>query len=702
MGLLRALFEQIKSKLWPLRPTLVSSVVIIVVFTMFAIGIPSYFSARRIVKNLWGNLGSQIGSSSAEVSQLFLNTAEPAAHILHRLSSDGELDTRNKTKILVFTRDLLDAYPTFTWVAFAGANGDYTASYRLPDSEQIHGTVRTIESYNEMGLAVTKDIEMLFQDDAWVTTETLSNNYDPRLRPFWKQGAYQIKGAWSPPFADWTTGRPSFAYTLPQIDGKGSLVGVWEIEFRADYFSHFLAQLKIGRTGQAWILTDTGLIVANSKALPTTFSSVYDIKNENDPLVNAWKALQRHGERTQEFSFGDYFAYIQSLPNYTNLPWKILIIVPKADFLNDLDFQIWITVVIGFTLCLLFSLLGVFFFGHISSQLQAVANEMEELGALKISDSTFGSKETFVREVHIMNTAVDRLKIGLKSFAKYVPLDVIHNLVSSGHSAELGGRKNNMTVLFSDLGNFTDISEQLPPVRLLEILSNYFTEMGIVIQNNQGLIDKFIGDAIMAFWGAPVSLKDHAKAACLTALVMQERFSVLTEHLKISDMSILSQRIGINTGDMIVGNIGSPTRMQYTVIGDSVNLASRLEGLNKIYKTHILVNETTARLAGSQFVFRPLDWVFVKGRHQTSLVYELVGLVDKVPPHTRKAINLYEQALYLYRNREFIKASKKFEEANDAFDQKDHASVLMAERARNYVLHSPSDDWSGVFLMDEK
>lgn len=700
MGLLHALLEQIKSKLWPLRPTLVTTVMIIIVCTMFAIGVPSYFSARKAVKELWLNLGAQIGSSAAEVSQQFLNEAKPSAHLLNNLAHDKTIDVINRERFLDVARDIIKAHQMFTWVAFAGANGDYTAAYTLPNDQNIHGTIRTIESYDATGKAVTKDVEMVWINDKWITNDTLTTDYDPRTRPFWKEGSIEPEGSWSSPFADWQTGRPSFAYTLPYVDDKGTFQGIWEIEFRTDRLSAFLSTLKIGHSGQAWIMTEDGLIVAASAETLNSLVSVYDLKE--GLLAEAWKALEIAGERTTEFSFGDYFAYIQPLTEYISLPWKIITVVPKSDFLGELNFQTWITLGIGISLCVLFSFCGALFFGHISTQLKAVAYEMVELGNLQISDKVFGSKETFVKEVQMMNSATDKLKIGLNAFAKYVPLDIVHNLISSGQPATLGGRKNEMTVLFSDLTNFTDLSEQLPPVRLLEILSHYFTEMGLVIQENQGLIDKFIGDAIMAFWGAPDPLKEHAKAACTAALAMQERFSTLTQHWKISNMPFISQRIGINTGDMIVGNIGSPTRMQYTVIGDAVNLGSRLEGLNKFYGTRILVNETTARMAGPTFTFRPLDWVFVKGRHQTSLIYELVAYADKTSPEMRKAIDLYEQGLYLYRNREFIKAAQKFEEAHEAFANNDKPSALMAERARDYVLHAPADDWSGVTLMQEK
>lgn len=702
MGLLRALIDQLKTRLWPLRPTLVTSVMVIIIFTMFAIGLPSYFSGRKAVKDLWRNLATQIATSTGEVSLRFLSSAEPAGHILKSMAERGDLDVNNRAKILDFAGDVLQSYADFTWVAFAAVNGDYTSAYRLPNDAEVYGTIRTIQNYSSSQTPQTKDEEYTWNNKLWTLKQTLTNDYDPRLRPFWTEGVTKEGGSWSAPFKDWQTGRPSFSYTLTQKDAKGVLQGLWEIEFRADYLSEFLAGIKVGKSGEIWILTEQGVVIASSKGALFGTQSVYDIKAENPILFEAWQELQMQGERIAEFSFGDFFAYIEPLPNNSSMPWKILTIVPKSDFLGPIEFMSWILLGCGILLCIFFSFVGALFFGHISEQLMAVAYEMKELGNLKISDEVFSRKPTFVKEVQIMNTATDRLKIGLSSFAKYVPVDLIHNLIQSGQPAKLGGRKNEMTVLFSDLTKFTELAEQLPPVRLLEILSEYFTEMSLIIQNNKGQVDKFIGDAIMAFWGAPEAYKEHAKSACNTALAMRARLTELGDRWKISNMPFLSQRIGINTGTMIVGNIGSPYRMQYTVIGDAVNLGSRLEGLNKFYGTQILVSEDTAKQAGPEFVFRPLDWVYVKGRVQTSLVYELVGKTDSMPLALRKAIDLYEQALYLYRNREFIKAAQKFEEAHDAFEGNDPPSSLMAARSRDYVLHPPPGDWAGALLMEHK
>ncbi len=186
-------------------------------------------------------------------------------------------------------------------------------------------------------------------------------------------------------------------------------------------------------------------------------------------------------------------------------------------------------------------------------------------------------------------------------------------------------KKWRLTILFSDLVGFTTISEDLSPENLIHLLNEYFSTMTDIILNCKGTVDKYIGDAIMAFWGAPLPIKDHAAKACQAALAMKKAIAPLQETWQERGLPLLGTRLGIHTGQAIVGNVGSRDRFNYTVMGDTVNLASRLEGVNKIYGTSILVSESTHQQAGTAFLFRELDLVQVKGRLQPVTIYELLG-----------------------------------------------------------------------------
>ena len=220
------------------------------------------------------------------------------------------------------------------------------------------------------------------------------------------------------------------------------------------------------------------------------------------------------------------------------------------------------------------------------------------------------------------------MKAGLRSFQKYVPADLVRALLASGAEARLGGERKVLTVLFSDIAGFTGLAEKLDPEKLVDILAEYLEVMSQEIAETGGTVDKYIGDAIMAFWGAPRELPDHSVAACVAAMRMQERLLELREHAEQAGAPPLHMRTGIHSGELIVGNIGSESRLSYTAMGDTVNLSSRLEGLNSFYGTAVLISEATFKAAEQEIVARPLERVSVKGRSKGTLVYELLGLRD--------------------------------------------------------------------------
>lgn len=288
------------------------------------------------------------------------------------------------------------------------------------------------------------------------------------------------------------------------------------------------------------------------------------------------------------------------------------------------------------------------------------------------------------------------MKTGLRSFQKYVPEELVRSLIESGEEAELGGSRKELTVFFSDIVGFTSISEQLTPDRLVALLAVYLEEMTGEILRSGGTVDKYIGDAIMAFWGAPRSHETPALSACRAALANQARLEALRVRWEQEGLPPLRARIGLHTGEAIVGNFGSPRRLDYTAIGDTVNVASRLEGLNRVYGTEILISKATRRAVGEMMITRPIDRVAVKGRKEGLLVYELLGEVggpadSEAPLHDR-----YVEALNLYFEKDWKAAAEGFESAiGDG--PNNSAAILMRERCKQLLVNPPSADWDGVF-----
>lgn len=268
-------------------------------------------------------------------------------------------------------------------------------------------------------------------------------------------------------------------------------------------------------------------------------------------------------------------------------------------------------------------------------------------------------------------------------------------------------KRRELTVLFSDIAGFTGISEGIPAPRLAELLSTYFTEMTLPIAQTQGHVDKFIGDAIMAFWNAPLANERHAALACKAALNMRDRLQKLRPALQKEYGVEVSARIGLNTGEVVVGELGSRGRGQddksnYTCIGDAVNLASRLEGVNKQYGTTILCGPRTVELAGEAFVFRELDKVRVKGKQEAVGLYELVaGKNDRLSVEQKSALDRYGHGLAAYRARDFAKALEHFE-AVLKLSPADGPAAIFRDRCQAYQKSPPPPGWDGVHDLHEK
>jgi len=289
-------------------------------------------------------------------------------------------------------------------------------------------------------------------------------------------------------------------------------------------------------------------------------------------------------------------------------------------------------------------------------------------------------------------------------FSKYISSAVVNELVADPEKAKLGGDRRELTVFFSDIAGFTTISEQFhtKPEGLVELLNEYLDEMTAIVLKHEGTLDKYEGDAIMAFWGAPISQKDHALRTCLASLEMQRRLAAMRPKWKKEGRPGLEVRIGINTGVMIVGNMGGKDRFDYTVIGDSVNLASRLEGANKQYGSNIMISDFTYQHVKGQVVVRELDLIQVKGKTEPVKVWELLGTTDMpMSDNQKQSLEIYHEGLRLYRERSWQEAIAYFQQAKQ-LDPTCHVADIYEQRANLYQINPPPAEWNGVFVMTTK
>jgi adenylate cyclase len=286
-------------------------------------------------------------------------------------------------------------------------------------------------------------------------------------------------------------------------------------------------------------------------------------------------------------------------------------------------------------------------------------------------------------------------------FAQYMSEAVINHLLQHPEKLKLGGERRRVTLFFSDLAGFTSLSEHLAPETVVGLLNDYLSRMTEIILEEEGTVDKFEGDAIMAFWGAPLDQEDQAVRACRAALRQAAALGDLNGELARQGLPELKVRIGLHTGEAIVGNLGSQKRFDYTVIGDTVNLASRLEGLNKFYSTNIMASEAVAADCTGAIEFRELDLVAVKGREAPVRVFEVLALKGELTPAQAAVRQDFAPGLELYRRARFEEAAARFSHALK-HSPGDGPSRVLLSRCRNFQAHPPLPDWDTVFRPEAK
>ena len=287
------------------------------------------------------------------------------------------------------------------------------------------------------------------------------------------------------------------------------------------------------------------------------------------------------------------------------------------------------------------------------------------------------------------------------AFGQYLSPKVVNILVKDPSRLTLGGEEREMTAFFSDVASFSTISEQLTPEELVALLNEYLTAMCDIIAETDGTVDKFEGDAIIAFWGAPLSQPDHARLACFAAIDMQNHMVGYRDRLAREGRPALNVRMGLNTGRMLVGNMGSAQRMDYTIMGDAVNLAARLEGANKFYQTYTMISGFTYDQVADDVEARELDLIRVVGKREAVRVYELLDRRGQLEPEKVELLGCYNRGLELYKERRFADAIAAFREALEV-SPLDGPSLTYVDRCEDYLEAPPEADWDGVYTLTSK
>jgi adenylate cyclase len=620
-----------------------------------------------------------------------IDTEARSAHAAIRtLFVQSVLDTREADKREFVFLSQLQAQPTLSWIAFGWPDGAYFAAHKLGDEQlemteisMVNGVLtRRIDRY----LVVVGDIEFeqrnFVKTDYRVTDQAWFRSAMESDEPRWFDVSQHPDGT-----------HAAIAFAGP-IDVYQKRQGVLSIVIERVRLSRFLAQLAVGRTGAAFILGADGSTIAAPDAAA---DEVHPEHLADQPLLEVARMTARQvnggGEmRTTMRGAG----YAVALTPLAFPGWRLATVIPEQEFLGPIQ-QTTRHLALGLLALVVLAASASAWIARrvIAAPLVRVVGELGHVERFDL-DRVRRHPSSLV-EIENLSGAIADMARGLAAFGKYLPGDVVRMLASNSVEAKPGGSVRYMTVAFADIAGFTGLSERLGD-QIVPLLGTYFDLMSREVHGASGTIDKFIGDAVMAFWGAPAPNPEHAVDACRSALACLR--AVRTSGLSDDRGNPLRVRIGINSGSMLVGNIGSDLRLNYTVIGDAVNVASRLEGANKAYGTDIIIGQETREHAADRIIVRELDCLAVYGREGGIRIYELLGMRIAGDCEPNWA-TLYEAGLQAYRQRRFVEALDLFQRVLDVRSQ-DMATRIMMDRCRQLVETPPGEGWEATAAMESK
>ena len=651
-------------------------------------------TAQRVSQTLADTINDQIVSAVGDELQSITTEARSSLTAVRTLLVEKVFEPRDgRKREVVFLSQLL-SQPTISWVAFGWPDGAFFAGHKLGDNvfEMIEITadhIMRINRYEFVGGAMQK-----------TASRVEDTRYDVTDQEWFREAIRSNEQHWSTLTTHPNGERLAAALAAPiEIDQKPAAVIAIIIELTR--VSNFLSQLTVGKSAGAFILDRQGGVIA---APDSDANEVTALKTDHPLFSVAVSAMQGagsaydpgEGQALHRQVTNDGHTYQAVLTPISFPGWSLVTVVPESEFLGPVQMTIR-NLLIGLAFLIVFAGLWSAWLAQrlIAAPLIKVMDEIRHVERFDLDKVQ--RHPSRLTEIENLSGAIGDMAQGLAAFRKYIPADLVKRLISDGTGARLGGAVRPMSVMFIDLAGFTGMSERLGD-RIIPLLSRYFDSVSTQIQAQGGTIDKFIGDAVMAFWGAPAPNPGHAVDCCRAALGCQR---VMAGAGVVDDRGQpVKIRIGINSGDMLVGNIGSEVRLNYTVIGDAVNIASRLESTNKVYGSAIIIGPETRRLAGDRIVVRELDRLAVYGRAGGLQIYELLGMAGE-ETGALDWVKAYEAGLAYWRAGDFSAAIAAFERVREIRSD-DPASAVMIARCKQQREIPAGEDWDGTTVARTK
>ncbi len=708
-----------------IRQSMLRSLALLIALTSGTILVATWILGAAAVEDLSTSLIERTASRTETELDRFFGTVQANVRIGIDWAEAGILDPADHEAMNTLFVPILRQHPQLSSMMVANSRGEEYLLLRDPLDPDAW-TNRIVRA-DDWGTRVFNRTWNTRTGDVGESFGEL--DYDPRRR-IWFQEALKARASeevfWTEPVIFFITKDPGItAATHWDVDDSTTVVA---FDLLLLDVSRFTTSLPVSDNGTAFVLAErpghdlevVGLprerrfssdaAIREALIFVPPDSAVADSAAQLPPAsrvaapgmaaaVEAWQAAEKPQKAFRFQSDGEaWWGGFHSYRLGENTFW-IAVIVPEADFLGDVIRQRNVTLAVSLVALGAALLMALVMSRTYGQPLEALAQSSLRIRNLDLD--SHDPVESTLAEVSQLAVAQQQMLATLQSFAKYVPVEVVRELVHRGEVAQIGGSSESLTILFTDISGFTTIAESMGAEALTAHMADYFRETLTILEAHGATVDKLIGDAIVAFWGAPRRDEQHAAHAMEAVLACMERLKECNSRWLAAGKPELHTRFGLSTGTVIVGNVGATSRLSYTVLGDTVNLAARLEGLNRFYGTEVLVSEETQAATGEAFAWRLVDLVAVKGKRVGKRIYEPLGPRGAVDPQRLAFTREYEAAWTTYQER-------RFDEALSAIDDllakwPEEASLLrLAEICRAYASSPPPADWDGVARMAMK
>ena len=592
----------------------ISSIIVLILVISFSVILSfNFYKSSQNSFAYLEKLTNEFSSRTTQKVQNYLNNTNTSLKVLAKINEEDIFKNEQLNISLMYQYLQESKYLSSIYIANSKGNFLQVRSYpKLATRKIIHKN------------NIFEDI-WLYKDDKFNTSEieVKYNTFDARTR-IWYKNVRKDKIFISTPYMFESTKELGITISFAKFDETGKKIFVVAADISLKSLNKFLKKQALKLEGDIALISSTYSIISDTKLdnFKNITKSVYN-KDIHTITVEASKSYFKNPDE-KHIKDAQNNSYIFSGNDFnidTNTFWHLIIVIPEDKILGNVKQALYETMSISFVILILFILISIKIANTISKPISILSKNLQELKDLDLSTNI--NNNSSIKEINDAQNSLVLLQNGLKYFSKYMPSDLVKILIKNNKEVKIGGVDKKLSIMFTDIENFTTICEASKPEDLTAQLAVYFELINTIITKHNGTIDKYIGDAVMAFWGAPIDIQNPVEKSILAAIEIQKELEILNNKWEKENKPMLKTRIGVHYGKAVVGNIGSLQRMNYTIIGDSVNIAARLEAINKNYNTYIMISQEVQSKIKGNFKTEFVDSIKLKGKNNITNIYTL-------------------------------------------------------------------------------